>query len=411
MDAPLTKAQTPPLARTAPLAVVPLAVAFAAWGLSNMDQSLFGYAVPALMRDLHLSLDGVSLIISGSFACSIVVSVLIGVLTDKWGARITLPLCLGLSAMLVGLQGMAPTALSFAVLRVAGYGFSGALSPITNAMTAAAAPPRLRALAVAVLQCAYPLGWFVASLIVAPMLVRTGWRETFMVGFVVAPLAVLCLFALPRRVPARLEGAAAPAPLRALFSPEHRTVTVLMGLAFLLYGGSVGGTTFYLPTFFHVVRGYSEAVSARIVGLSYAIGSVGYIGAAVVSERWLSRRATVVLWLVLGAAGLLAMIWAPRTVAQDIAMFGLTTLFFYGSSAILVIYLLELFPERLRTTAAAVSGTACISAGFVIFPILTAQAVKAVGWSWSFTAVIVPALLLAAALVLGLPQRVAWPTE
>ncbi len=28
-----------------------LAVAFAAWGLANMDQSLFGYAVPDLMAE------------------------------------------------------------------------------------------------------------------------------------------------------------------------------------------------------------------------------------------------------------------------------------------------------------------------------------------------------------------------
>jgi putative MFS transporter len=386
------------------VAVAPLAIAFLAWGLSNMDQSLFGYAVPDLMKTFGFSLDTISLIISGSFACSIVVSIAVGVLTDLWGPRVTLPLCLGISGLLVGLQGLAPTGVVFAVLRIVGYGFSGALAPITNTLAAGAAPPRGRALAVAVLQCAYPLGWFAASLIVAPLLARAGWRPAFLIGFAVVPLAALFAAGLPKRAP-RAAAARAPAgaPLRELFGVRHRRPAVLLALAFLLYGGAVGGTTFYLPTFFHVVRGYSEAVSARIVGLSYAIGVIGYIGAALVSETRLGRRNTVLVWLLAGAVALTAMIWLPRTQAQDVLAFGVATVFFYGTSAIMVIYLLERFPEHLRATAAAVSGTAAISAGFMIFPIVVAQAVKAIGWSWSFTAVVAPALLLAALLVAMIP--------
>jgi MFS family permease len=139
--------------RAVPL--VTFAIAFAAWGLSNMDQSLFGYAVPGLMGTFKIGLNAISLILSASFAFGIVVSVAVGVLTDTWGAKTTLPLCLGISAMLVGFQAFAPNALVFGCLRVAGAGFSAALAPITNALVAGRAPPRLRALLVAGLQCAY----------------------------------------------------------------------------------------------------------------------------------------------------------------------------------------------------------------------------------------------------------------
>jgi AAHS family benzoate transporter-like MFS transporter len=397
--------------RSIPLAT--LGVAFAAWGLSNMDQSLFGYAVPDLMGAFKMGLNGVSLIISASFAFGIVASIAIGVLTDSWGAKRTLPLCLGISALLVGLQAFAPSALVFGCLRVGSAGFSAALSPITNAMVAGRAPPRLRAILLAVLQCAYPFGWFIASVFAAPIMAHTGWRPAFMVAFAVIPIAVVLYLVIPG-APAAKAIAASPGaprtslatPLKAVFSPKYRWITVFSGLAFLLYGGAVGGSAFYMPTFFHAVRGYSAADAARIVGASYGIGIFGYIVAALVSEGLLTRRDTAVTWVWLGGLAFLATLWLPKTVTADIVVFGLTTFFFYGASAILVIYLLELFPQELRATAAAVSGTAAISAGFMIFPILTVVAVGRVGWSVGMSAVIVPALFVSGAMLLLLPRRV-----
>jgi sugar phosphate permease len=161
-----------------------------------------------------------------------------------------------------------------------------------------------------------------------------------------------------------------------------------------------------MPTFFHAVRGYSAADAARIVGASYGIGIFGYIVAALVSEGLLTRRDTAITWLWLGALAFLATLWLPKTVTQDIVVFGITTFFFYGATAVLLIYLVELFPQELRATAAAVSGTAAVSAGFMIFPILTVVAVGRVGWSLGMSAVIVPTLIVSGLMLLLLPRRV-----
>jgi AAHS family benzoate transporter-like MFS transporter len=398
--------------RTIPLGT--LGVAFAAWGLSNMDQSLFGYAVPDLMGAFKMGLNTVSLIISASFAFGIVASIASGVLTDTWGPKRTLPLCLGISALLVGLQAFAPSALLFGCLRVASAGFSAAISPITNTMVAGRSPPRLRAMLLAVLQCAYPFGWFIASVFAAPIMAHTGWRAAFMVAFAVIPVSAILYLVIPsapKAVATPVVAKPAPrtslaAPLKAVFGPKYRWITLFSGLAFLLYGGAVGGSAFYMPAFFHAVRGYSAADAARIVGASYGIGIFGYIVAALVSERLLTRRDTAVTWVWLGALTFLATLWLPKTVTADIIVFGLTTFFFYGSSAILLIYLVELFPQELRATATAVSGTAAISAGFMIFPILTVVAVGRVGWSLGMTAVVVPALIVSGLMLLLLPRRV-----
>ncbi len=385
----------------------PFLVAFIAWGLSNMDQSLFGYAVPALMQQFGLGLDKVSLLISGSFAFGILVSVAVGVLTDLWGAKRTLPLCLGVSALFVGLQAYAPDAAAFSVFRILGFGFSAALFPITTAMVADAAPARFRGLALAGLSCAYPLGWFAASLFVAPVSEAYGWRAAFLAGFAVVPLAALMYLFIPKRprAPKAVAAKRVKSPLSALFSPQYlRTSLCCMG-AFFLYGGAVGGTTFYLPTFFTAVRGYDAATAASIVGLSYGIGVIGYIGSALVSDHLLSPRATSVLWLVLGAAGLAVTLWLPHTPAQDIAAFGVTCIFFYGSASIMAILLMDVFPAPIRATAAATCGTACISAGFIVFPILVAQAVALIGWQMSLSLLVVPAAAIAGLLLLALKHR------
>lgn len=382
-----------------------LSIAFAAWGLANMDQSLFGYAIPDLMAEFKIDLSVIGLMVSASFAAGIVITIIMGALTDRWGAKRTLPFTLGVSALLVGLQGIVTSALVFGVLRVVGAGLSAALSPITNAMVAAKAPPHLRALSIAILQCAYPFGWFVASTFVAPLITHSGWRAPFLIAFAVVPVALLFTFIMPSKTKdVEVVQAKRPSSIAALFTKPYRSRTLLFGLTFLLYGGAVGGTTFYMPTFFHEVRGYSSADAARIVGLSYGIGIIGYIGAALVSEYVFGRRKTSLIWTWLGAIAFLGTIWLPRSVNQDIAAFGATTVFFYGASAILLIYLLESFPEHLRTTAAAVSGTACISAGFMTFPVLTTLVVKSVGWQLGFSVVIVPALVVVGLLMMVLPE-------
>ncbi len=399
-----------PNAALAPIPWAALGIAFAAWSLANMDQSLFGYAIPELMSSLKLNIHGVSLIISASFAFGIIASIAIGVLTDSWGPRITLPLCLALSAILVGVQAFAPNALIFGALRVASAGFSAALAPITNAMVAGRAPPRLRALLLAVLQCGFPFGWFVASVFAAPIMARAGWRPVFLVAFAVAPLAVALYFAMARFRPAPSSqpraGMALAAPLKAVFGPRYRRITILTALAFMLYGGAAGGSTFYMPTFFHLVRGYASADATRIVGAFYGVGLFGYIAAALVSDRWLTRRDTAVTWVWLGGVAFLATLWLPRSFTADIFSFGVTTFFFYGSSAILVIFLVELFPAELRATAAAVSGSAAISAGFMTFPLLAVLAVDHMGWAMGLSVVIVPALFVCGLLLLAVPRRI-----
>jgi MFS family permease len=377
--------------------------------LSNMDQSLFGYAVPGVMSDLHIDLPAIGLMISASFAFAILSAPALAALVPRWGAPAVLAIAVAGSALFVGFQALVRTPLPFALVRVLGFGISAAIIPVSSAYLASNSPDRGRALLIAIQQCGYPFGWFVASVIAVPLMQSHGWRSTFLVAFAVIPLAALIFALLPRARGPSAALAVGPTPgssslSRELFGAPLRRMTLTFGIAFVLYGGAIGGTSFYLPTFFQQARGYDAATAAQVVGLSYGIGMIGYVGAALVSEVWLSRLATVVLWLLLASAGLLATIWLPHTVREDTIVFGVTTIFFYGASSIMLTALLEMYPPRLRAAAAAVAGTACISLGFVVFPLLTAAAVQSVGWPLSLTLVIVPAVLLAGLSMWTLPK-------
>ncbi len=382
--------------------------------LSNMDQSLFGYAVPGMMRDLGFGLGGIGLMISASFACAIFSAPALAAGVPRWGAPAVLALSVAGSAVFVGLLAFVASPTLFAVVRVIGFGISAAIIPVSSAYLATHAPERGRALLIAIQQCGYPLGWFCASTYAAPLMAAHGWRAPFYVAFAVIPLSWSIYALLPRASPAGSVAVMARDPRRyavsrRLFDPEFRRLTVTFGAAFFLYGGAVGGTSFYLPTFFEQARGYDPSTATHVVGLSYAIGMIGYVGAAIVSEVWLSRVATVVVWLLVASAGLLGTIWLPHSVREDTIAFGLTTIFYYGASSIMLTCLLERFPAALCAAAASIAGTACISLGFVVFPLLTAAAAKSLGWLDGLSVSIVPAVLLAALLIASLPRTRAAP--
>jgi MFS family permease len=394
---------------------VVLFTAFVAWALTNIDQSVFGYAIPDIRREFGVDLAQVSMVISLSFMAGMILPIGIGVLTDRFGARWTLPLTLACSALLVGLQGLAGSFVVLALARILSSGLSAAISPIAVSMVSNAAPERWRAMGMAVLQSAYPLGWFGASLLVGPLLASGGWRMLFEVGFAVIPVALCLGFVIPKREPAvavvasaaAAESGARPAStIRALLAPQYRRASIVSSLAFFFNSGSVAATAFFLPTFLHEVRGYDLTTAAHVVGSSYAISVLGYFGAVLVSMYLLSMRTTIVLWNLLAAALFLCMVWLPRNPFEDLVVFSITAIFFYGSTAVLITAAMNCFPDDMRTTAAAVCGTAFVSASTVVFPFVTAQLVKHVGWQVSFSCLVPTSLAISGIAMLFLPRPI-----
>ncbi len=359
------------------------------------------------MRDLNLSLGDIANILSLGFLVAIVLALCAGMIADRFGRRLSLILFLSLSALCVGITGFASTGAVLATCRALGFSLGNGLSPITSAYVAEASPPRHRGLLMGLLQCGYPIGWFAASLLAAPLLATYGWRSVYFCAFAVVPVAFSLYFVIPesrkfQEVAAQKDSISPLNRIRALYTPPLRRRTILGALVYLFFGGAYGGSAFYFPTFFHAVRGYDEATAARIVGIAYGIGVFGYIGASLIGEYLLTRRNTVVVWCLAGTCALLALIWLPHTVSQDLVAFSVMATFFYGVIGVLQTFITELFPTHLRATGAALSASAGLCLGFTCFPIIVAKVIGILGWQWGFTLAVAPALLLAGILACAL---------
>jgi MFS family permease len=402
-------------------------VCLTGWILTNMDQSFFGYAVPSIMREFDIGLPIIGNILSAAFILATVSVVVIGVLADRYGRRVMFVACLALSAFFVGLQGFVTSLWLLALLRCLSFALSTGLVPITNAFVIEAAPDRYRGVISGLLQCGYPLGWFLASLLATPLMTEYGWRYMFLPAFAVIPIALLLGRLLPesrrfeagRKTDATAAGAHSAdshekagvsaasrggSSFALLLGPEYRYRVLFGWLAFFLFGGAYAGTAFYFPTFYQTVRGYSAEDATFVVGLAYGSGILGYIGASLVGEFLTTRRNTIVIWLWTGALGVTGVIWNEQGFWGNVAWFSVTAMFFYGTAAVLTTYIAEIFPTRIRATAVAVVAGSGINLGFAIFPVLVAGLIESHGWNVAFTLAVIPSLVLAGAITLAMPN-------
>ncbi len=383
-----------------------LVISFLAWTLTNMDQAFFGYAIPGILEEFNLPLEAAGIILTISFIIASIMLLFTGIVADRFGRGPILSLYLAVSSLLVGFQGLAGGIVMLTIFRALGFGFSTGLSPITNAYVVENVKPRMRGMAMGVLQCGYPLGWFIASLFAVPLLTDYGWRAMCFAAFLVVPLAGLFHWLLRDTAGIILAGTDSPikGKVRVLFSAPYRKSSLASIATYFAFGGAYAGSAFYFPTFFAEVRGYSQSDAASLVGMSNFIGIVGYLLAAFVGEYLLTRRSVFIIWALGGTIALIGLLWFSESRTSDTIWYGLTAALFYGSLAVLPVLIAEIFPEEVRASALSVCASAPLSLGFAVFPLIVPFVVGSVGWQMGFTIIICPLLALSAMTAFALPN-------
>ena len=371
-----------------------------------MDQAFFGYAIPGILEEFNLPLEAAGIILTISFIIASIMLLFTGIAADRFGRGPILSLYLAVSALLVGFQGLAGGIVMLTIFRALGFGFSTGLSPITNAYVVENVKPRMRGMAMGVLQCGYPLGWFIASLFAVPLLTDYGWRAMCFAAFLVVPLAGLFHWLLRDTAGIILAGTDSPikGKVRVLFSAPYRKSSLASIATYFAFGGAYAGSAFYFPTFFAEVRGYSQSDAASLVGMSNFIGIVGYLLAAFVGEYLLTRRSVFIIWALGGTIALIGLLWFSESRTSDTIWYGLTAALFYGSLAVLPVLIAEIFPEEVRASALSVCASAPLSLGFAVFPLIVPFVVGSVGWQMGFSIIICPLLALSAMTALALPN-------
>ena len=360
-------------------------ICLAAYAFSQMDLALFGYAVPSMRQEFGVDLKVMGWVISGSFVLGGVLLVWLALLTDRLGRKRMLGLSIVSSSVFIVLHALAPNVLALALLRGLGIATGGLTYPVTGAIVVEEAPARLRGIFAGLLQTGYPLGWFLASLLAAPILAVYGWRPLFFVGLLSIPFIFVVQRYLRESTRFRPPAPSERASLGELFTPDMRRRTATLFCAQFMFVAAYGGTAILFPTYFVESRGFAIGSSAYLVGIGNLVGVLGYLLAAVVGEFVITRRTTVVLWTLLGALAFLWLVWGTEAYADSVLAFGVMAMFFYGTAAVKFAYVAEIFPTRLRATGLAFCGSLAVTLGTAVGPLTISYSVEHIGWDRAFS--------------------------
>jgi len=314
-------------------------------------------------------------------------------LTDRLGRRAMLQWSLFGAGLSVACHSLVLGPISLALVRTTAVFSGGSLYPATGALVTEVAPSRYRGLMAGLLQTAYPLGWFIAALFAAPFLTFFGWRALFLVALLSLPFLYIVRRYLKEserfhKAEQETQNRSMAASFGALFTDKLRHRTITLFIAQFLFVIAYGGSSLLFPTYFVEARGIEIGSSALLVGIGNGVGVFGYILAAYVGEFVLSRRNTVVIWTLLGAAAFFVLIWQAESYNETIFMFAVMSFFFYGASAVKFAYIAEVFPTHLRATGLAFCSSLAVNIGIALGPLSISTAVDRFGWDAAFSGLV-----------------------
>lgn len=374
---------------------------------ANLDHSLFTFVLTEISAEYGWSELERGLYIAITFVIAGLLITQLGVLADRIGRRAVLLGATLLTPVFVTALAWAPTTVTLLVARTLGFTTAAVQSPITGTLVLEESPPRLRGLFTGVLQIGFPLGFFLASLLVPFIYETWGWRYIFLLSLLFLPYAWVIWRYLKdsdawKRARANRQANRTPAPaVRELFRPAYRRKTILLFLGTFLYVFAYGATIMLTP-YFREARGWDAREAIELVGLSFLVGAFGYILAAWFGEFIISRRNTIVAWCWLGGLAFAVMIWFTTGWWPTFLAFSAMTFFFYGAYAVMFTFIAENFPAELRATAASFANSFAVELGLGLGPFALSWAIGLVGWESAFTWCAILPVIVAGATFLAL---------
>lgn len=332
--------------------------------VDGFDGQLIGFAIPMMIQEWGITREAFAPAVASGLIGMAIGSASAGLFADRYGRRMAVIVSVFVFGAATCAIGLAPDALSVAVLRfIAGLGIGGAL-PSSTTMTAEFTPARRRTLAVTATIVCVPLGGMLAGFFSGHVLPLYGWRASFFIG---GALAILLGFALMAALPesprflarrperwnelSKLLGRMGrPMPegvrytdaveqavekqtskqqggVRALFASNYRFDTIAIWVAFFMCLTAVYSAFSWLPTMLS-----SEGLPLSVAGAgltAYNLGGVvGALVCAVAMTRWGSRVPLAICCVgALGSAFLMLLVDVRKSASLLVFGFGVHGLF------------------------------------------------------------------------------------
>ncbi|MGB1914603.1 MAG: hypothetical protein ACPHL3_01465, partial [Paracoccaceae bacterium] len=110
-------------------------------------------------------------------------------------------------------------------------------------------------------------------------------------------------------------------------------------------------------------------------------------------------------WILFGGLFFLYAIWEAQLGIILTLSLGMTILFLYGSEAVRMPMIGELFPTHLRATATGVSGSLAVTTAWLLAPLLISWGSESIGWPLTLTYFGIIPLFVSSVVFLFLPNK------
>jgi MFS family permease len=274
-----------------PLTLIGLLFGF--WGLVGLNRLGIQFLFPFIIKDFHLSVTQVSLLVSGTSATWALSSWASGWLSDRYGRKAVLVPGALLATVATMAQGAAWNFLSLFVVRdVVGIG-DGVGWPNGQATLAEEVPAQRRAMVAGVFTAGYPFfGSLIGGLVMARLAIALGWRWVYPVIGSVFLVLVLVLW-LVMREPRRSTRPASLDWRNAIGMARNRRVLTLM----LIQAGALGwlqvGVVVQILFLIRVLHA-SPVTAGQVVAAASVGGIVGTLLLPALSD-YVGRRPVILL--------------------------------------------------------------------------------------------------------------------
>lgn len=321
-------------------------VGFAGWTLDAFDFFLVVFCLTDIGREFQKSDVAMAVAITVTLLLRPVGALVFGLLADRYGRRIPLMANLVLSAAVQFFTGLAPTFISFLVLRALFGMVMGGQWGVGASLAMEKVPPAKRGFYSGILQEGYAVGYLLAAVAYFAFFGRWGWRPLFFLGSVPALLAALVVqFKVQESQVWRETKASSWGSLGKILASNWK-LFIYMTIFMMAMNMSSHGTQDMYPTLLKRQWSFSTHKVAAITAISMLGAILGGTLFGLVSDRLGRRRA-----ILLAFAGGLLMIpfWAfPANIAALIAGAFFMQFMVQGAWGVIPAHLAELSPDSIR---------------------------------------------------------------
>ncbi|MFD1541368.1 MFS transporter [Nonomuraea guangzhouensis] len=387
-------------------AVLTAGLLMGVWVVDYVDRVMIAVALPFIGADFELTKTEQGSLVTVFALVYLLCQIPGGLLADRFGSRRLLVVSLALWSVFTALTGVAWGLVALLVIRAL-FGVGQGLFPGASfkALSERTTPAR-RATAAGAMLAASQLGAGLAPLVVAPLLLAFGWRQTFWVTAAAGVAIGLLLWALlPAPLPAGLNGSgdlARPAPpLRSVL----RAPSVWKFAALFCATNMLGyGMITWVPSYLLEARGISLLQTGLYAAIPGLVMTVTVILGGWLFDRYFHDRARLyVIPLLLCTAVLLVLMLRAET-AAGFTLFQTLAMAVGGLSMMGILGM----PVRALPPEVIGSGMGVVNVGGqvagVIAPVL-------MGWlvdHYSYTAafgLLIGTTVLGALIAVAVPQR------